>query len=181
MMEENQAGEWQLSLGVQDVAPEKSQLKVMHATIKKVTEDIETLSFNTAISQMMVFVNEFTNAPAKAVSAMRTLLVLLNPFAPHVTSELWQQLAARFPGVDPDITKQDWPAHDPAFLIEDEVEIVLQVNGRVRDKVKASLDASDAELEQIALTNARVKEFIAGKQIRKIVVVRNKLVNVVAN
>ncbi len=175
MMEENQAGEWQPSGALREAAPEKSQLKVIHATIKKVTEDIETLSFNTAISQMMVFVNEFTNAAIRPLSAMRTLLVLLNPFAPHLTSELWRALN----GETANISSQPWPNHDPAYLIEDEVEIALQVNGKVRDRTKVSLHATDMELEQIALTNDRVREFMAEKEVRKIVVVRNKLVNVV--
>ncbi|MDQ2918313.1 MAG: leucine--tRNA ligase, partial [Verrucomicrobiota bacterium] len=176
MMEENQAGEWQLSDTVQDVAAQKNQLKVIHATIKKVTEDIEGLAFNTAISQMMVFVNEFTNTEVRPTGAMRTLLVLLNPFAPHITSELWKKI-----GVTGDITEQPWPEYDGAYLIEDEVEIALQVNGKVRDRAKVPLNATDAELEQIALTNERVREFTAGKQVRKIVVVQNKLVNVVVS
>ena len=88
MMEENQAGQWVLSDAVQDVEPTRAQLKVIHATIKKVGEDIEALSFNTAIAQMMIFVNAFTTADARPVSALRTLLVLLNPFAPHLTSAL---------------------------------------------------------------------------------------------
>ena len=97
LMDENQAGEWQLSPRVQDVAPEKSQRKILHATIKKVTEDIESLSFNTAISQMMVFVNAFINAPSVPVSAIRTFLVLLSPFAPHIASELWEKCARNSP------------------------------------------------------------------------------------
>ncbi|MDQ6622050.1 MAG: leucine--tRNA ligase [Verrucomicrobiota bacterium] len=176
IMEEDQAGQWQLSPAVQDVPLTKAQLKIMHATIKKVSEDIEALSFNTALSQMMVFVNAFTNAAAKPVSAMRTLLILLNPFAPHLTSELWERLEGAA-----DITAESWPSFDLAHLIEDEVEIVLQVNGKLRDRVKVPLDAADAELEKIALTNDRVREFISGKMVRKTVVIRNKLVNVVAN
>ena len=108
---------------------------------------------------------------------MRTLLVLLNPFAPHLTSELWEKLGGK--GVD--VSRQPWPEYDPAYLIEDEVEIALQVNGKVRDRAKVPLNATDAELERIALTNARVREFIAGKEVRKIIVVRNKLVNVVVS
>ncbi len=109
IMEENQAGEWILSSAVQEVAPEKAVLKVLHATIKKVTEDIETLSFNTAISQMMILVNALTNAPVKPVSALRPLLVILNPFAPHLTSELWAVLQQKFGSPAGDITAQTWP------------------------------------------------------------------------
>src|SRR5438093_3677241 len=96
MMDETQSGECGLSPRVQEIAPDKSHLKLVHATIKKVTEDIESLSFNTAISQMMVFVNAFTNVEKIPVTTMRLLLVLLNPFAPHLTSELWEKLGAKF-------------------------------------------------------------------------------------
>ena len=181
IMEENQAGEWVLCGEVKDVAPEKSEIKVLHATIKKVTGDIETLSFNTAISQMMILVNALTNAPAKPLSALRTLLVLLNPFAPHLTSELWQILADRFPGLDREITAQPWPEHDERLLVEDEIEIVLQVNGKLRDKITVPLDATDAALEAAARANTKVQNAVGGQTIRKVVVVPKKLVNVVAN
>jgi leucyl-tRNA synthetase len=106
---------------------------------------------------------------------MRTFLVLLNPFAPHITSELWNQLKS--PG---DITQQPWPSYDESFLVEDEVEIVLQVNGKVRDRIKVPLNATNAELEAAALANEKVKNAIGAQTIRKVVVVPNKLVNVVA-
>jgi leucyl-tRNA synthetase len=181
VMEENQAGEWVLSGEVQDVDPQKSELKILHATIKKVSGDIETLSFNTAISQMMILVNALTNAPAVAVAALRPLLILLNPFAPHLTSELWQTLAEKFPNATADITAQPWPEHDERLLIEDEIEIVLQVNGKLRDKITVALDAPDAELEKAALANQKVQNAVGGQTIRKVVVVPKKLVNVVAN
>src|SRR2546423_11629659 len=127
MMTENQGGEWELSAAVKDVDLSKAQQKVLHATIKKVTADIESLSFNTAISQMMIFVNAFTTAETVPLSAMRTFLVLLNPFAPHLSSELWESL--KFPG---QITVQSWPDYDEKILVEDEVEIVVQLNGKVR-------------------------------------------------
>lgn len=181
MMEENQAGQWILSGEVQEVDPQKSELKVLHATIKKVTGDIETLSFNTAISQMMILVNALTNAPTKPVSALRTLLILLNPFAPHLTSELWQILGEKFPGTGGEITGQPWPEHDERLLIEDEIDIVLQVNGKLRDKITVALTATDTELEAAALANKKVQNAVGAQTIRKIVVVPKKLVNVVAN
>ncbi|HSV63298.1 MAG TPA: class I tRNA ligase family protein, partial [Chthoniobacterales bacterium] len=175
MMTENQAGEWELSTALQDIEPTKAQQKITHATIKKVTDDIEALAFNTAISQMMIFVNAFTNAEAIPISAMRTFLVLLNPFAPHITSELWNQLKS--PG---DITQQSWPRHEEAFLVEDEIEIVLQVNGRVRDRIKVPLEANDEQLEALARANEKVRNAIGSQTIRKAVVVPKKLVNIVA-
>ena len=133
VMKENQAGEWVLSPAVQDVEPTQRSARSLHATIKKVTEDIESLSFNTAISQMMIFVNAFIpqrGTEQVPISAMRTFLILLNPFAPHLASELWQKL-----GEGAAITDQLWPAYDESFLVEDEVEIVVQINGKVRDRM----------------------------------------------
>jgi leucyl-tRNA synthetase len=174
MMNENQAGEWELSAAVKGVDLTKTQSKVLHATIKKVTEDIESLSFNTAISQMMIFVNAFTNAETIPVSAMRMFLVLLNPFAPHLSSELWERLKSKG-----DVAEQTWPSHDEKFLVEDEVEIVVQVNGKVRDRMIMLIQATEDEIKQAALALPKIQELAAGKQIRKVVVIPKKLVNVV--
>ncbi len=177
IMTDNQAGEWELSPAVQDVDFTKAQQKIVHATIKKVTDDIETLSFNTAISQMMIFVNAFIpRGETKTVplAAMRTFLILLNPFAPHLSAELWEKLKSRG-----DVTEQRWPDHDEKFLVEDEVEMAVQVNGKVRDRMTMSILASEAEVKAAALANPKIKELIAGKTIRKVVVVPKKLVNIV--
>ena len=181
LMDENQAGEWQLSPRVQDVAPEKSQRKILHATIKKVTEDIESLSFNTAISRLMVFVNAFINAPSVPVSTIRTFLILLSPFAPHIASELWGKMREKFAITPADLTPQSWPEHDERVLVEDEVDIVVQVNGKVRDRFRAPLGANEEELKATALGLPKMRELLAGKQIAKVVVVPNKLVNLVTN
>jgi leucyl-tRNA synthetase len=178
MMTENQAGEWEVSVAVRDVQPTKAHQKITHATVKKVTEDIEALAFNTAISQMMIFVNAFIpqrETDVVPLSAMRTFLVLLNPFAPHITSELWQRLEC--PG---DITSQPWPTFDEKFLVEDEIDIVLQVNGKVRDRIRMPIDASDADLEAAARSNEKVQNAVGSQTIRKVVVVPKKLVNIVA-
>ena len=174
MMSENQAGKWELSSAVQDVDLTKAQQKILHATIKKVTGDIESLSFNTAISQMMIFVNAFTTAESIPLSAMQTFLILLNPFAPHLSSELWENL--KLPG---QITEQPWPGYDEKFLIEDEVEIVIQVNGKVRDRMNMSIQASEEELKAAALANPKIQQLIAGKIVQKTVIVPKKLVNIV--
>jgi Leucyl-tRNA synthetase len=175
MMTENQGGDWELSPTVQEIEPTKAQQKIMHATIKKVTDDIEALAFNTAISQMMIFVNAFTNAEIVPVLAMRTFLVLLNPFAPHIASELWEQLKS--PG---EITNQPWPSYDEKFLVEDEIDIVLQVNGKVRDRIRMPLGSTSEQLEAAARANEKVRNAVGAQTIRKVVVVPNKLVNVVA-
>jgi leucyl-tRNA synthetase len=178
-MTESQAGRWELSEKLQRIEPDKAQLKLLHATIKKVSADIETFSFNTAISQMMIFVNAFTSAEAIPVSAMRIFLVLLNPFAPHIASELWEKLNARFGDVAGDITEQSWPQHDESLLREDEVEIVLQVTGKLRDRMKISAGATEDELTAAALSNAKIQAHIAGRPVRKVIVVPKKLVNIV--
>ena len=181
MMDESQAGEWELSTRIQDIASDKRQLKLVHATIKKVTEDIESLSFNTAISQMMIFVNGFTNVERIPVTAMRMLLVLLNPFAPHLTSELWEKLGAKFRVEPTEVTQQPWPSYDEALLVEAEVEIVVQINGKMRARLKVATDASELTLKAAALALPKIGEAIAGKEIRKVVIVPNKLVNIVTN
>ncbi len=178
LMRENQAGEWELSEKIKAVDATKPQQKVLHATIKKVTEDIESFSFNTAISQMMIFVNAFTNGETIPLSAMRTFLILLNPFAPHISSELWERLAA-FGDARGDVTQQSWPAYDERLLIEDEVEIVIQINGKLRDRVKMPIGATEEELKAVALSNPKVQDRIAGNAVRKVIVVPKKLVNIV--
>ncbi len=178
LMTENQAGEWELSARLGEVDPTSAQTKITHATIKKVTEDIESLSFNTAISQMMIFVNAFTNAETIPLPAMRTFLVLLSPFAPHLSSELWEKLNIKFQDAG-DITEQKWPAYDERLLLEDELEIVIQINGKVRDRMKMSVLANEEEMKTAALANRRIQELTSGRTIHKVIVVPKKLVNVV--
>ena len=179
LMTENQAGEWVLSDKVEKVEASKPQQKLLHATIKKVTEDIESFSFNTAISQMMIFVNAFTNAEAIPLRAMRTFLILLDPFAPHISSELWERLNAKFGDSRGDVTQQSWPVYDERLLVEDEVEIVIQINGKLRDRVKMPIVATEEELKAVALSNPKVQDRIAGKAVRNVIVVPKKLVNIV--
>ena len=130
---------------------------------------------------MMVFVNSFTNVEKIPVSAIRTLLVLLNPFAPHLTSELWEILGAKFQIQPAKIAQQTWPDYDEALLIEDEVEIVVQINGKMRARLNVATDANEETLKTAALASPKIAESIAGKEIRKVVIVPNKLVNIVTN
>jgi len=178
-MTENQGGEWELSAKIKDANATKVQQKVTHATIKKVTEDIETFSFNTAISQMMIFVNAFTGAETIPLSSMRSFLVLLSPFAPHIASELWEKLNARFTDARGDIAGQSWPAYDQRLLVEDEVEVVLQINGKVRDRIKMPRGATDEQMKTAALANPKIRDRIASKPVRNVIVVPRKLVNIV--
>jgi leucyl-tRNA synthetase len=179
VMRENQAGEWELAPNVRATELTRAQQKVIHATIKKVTADIESLSFNTAISQMMVFVNAFIpqkETDVMPMDAMRTFLVLLNPFAPHLSSELWQRL-----GLTGKITDQSWPEYDERFLVEDEVEVVVQLNGKVKGHLTVSTNASEDEIKAAALALSKIQDGISGKQVRKIVIVPKKLVNIVVS
>jgi leucyl-tRNA synthetase len=179
LMTENQAGEWELSKKIKAVDATKAQQKLLHATIKKVTEDIESFSFNTAISQMMIFVNAFTNVETIPLSPMRTFLILVNPFAPHISSELWERLSAEFGDARGDVARQSWPAYDERLLFEDEVEIVIQINGKLRDRIKMPVVATEEELKAVALSNPKVQDRIAGKAVRNVIVVPKKLVNIV--
>ena len=174
MEDANDEGAWRVNPAVQDIEPTKEQLKVVHATIKKVGEDIEALSFNTAIAQMMVCTNAFVQANPRPRSCIQLLLHVLNPFAPHITEELWQRL-----GGEGTLAHRPWPAYDPALLIEDEVEMPVQVNGKLRDKIVVKKDAAPADIEKTALACAKVAEQVAGKTIKKIVVVPGRLVNIV--
>jgi len=183
VMAENQEGAWELSpkLSAGDDLPGRAR-KVLHETIKKITEDIDALSFNTAIAQMMICTNELTGLDARPVTAVGTLLQLLNPFAPHLTEELYEKLAAAFPALPAgQVALQPWPQWDAAALVESEVELVVQVNGKLRDRVTVATDADPAAHEAAALASAKVREHTEGKTIRKIIVVPRKLVNIVAN
>jgi leucyl-tRNA synthetase len=180
-MTENQEGSWELSTNLSEVEPDPQQNKVIHATIKKVTEDVEALAFNTAISQMMIYVNNFTTAERRPVTALHTLLILLNPFAPHLSEELWERLGQRFPIFSGQVSQQAWPAWDDAYLVEDEVEIIVQVNGKLRDRITVRKDLDNKAVEEAALAAPKVKESTTGKTVRKIVVVPNRVVNVVVS
>lgn len=150
--------------------------KVYNQTVKKVTEDFEQLHFNTAISQLMVFVNKAYKSDALPYEYVAGFVQLLAPIAPHIGEELWAIL-----GNKEGISYVPWPTYDESALVEDEIEVVFQVNGKVRAKAKVPADADKATLEQLAQSNELVKEQLNGKTIRKIIVVPNKLVNIVAN
>ncbi len=174
VMEENAEGEWLPSTALQDIPMDKATAKVVHATIKKVGEDIEALSFNTAISQMMVCTNALTSANPRSREAVRLLVTILGPFAPHLAEELWERTGGTGLAAD-----QPWPSYDPALLIEDEIEMPVQVNGKLREKIVVKKDATQPEIEAIAKAAPKVAEAIAGKEIKKLIVVPGRLVNIV--
>ncbi|MER2002130.1 MAG: leucine--tRNA ligase [Carnobacterium inhibens] len=150
---------------------------VYHQTVKKVTEDFEHLRFNTAISQMMVFVNEAYKATALPVNYIKSFVQLLAPIAPHMAEELWANLT----NSNESISYVVWPTFDEKFLVEDEIEVVFQVNGKLKAKAQASKEISKEDLETLAMNNEKIKEAIDGKTIRKVIVVPGRLVNIVAN
>jgi len=151
--------------------------KLYHQTVKKVTDDIEGLRFNTAISQLMVFINECYKADSLPKSYMEGFVKLLSPICPHIAEELWAKLT----GGSTSIAYESWPAYDEAKLVDDEVEIVVQINGKVKTKLMVPADANKDALEQIAMEDLQVKEQIDGKTVRKVIAVPGKLVNIVAN
>lgn len=148
----------------------------LHRTIKKVTDDIESLSFNTAISQMMILANAWKELPVIAKEDFETFLKLLSPFAPHVTSELWEVL-----GNTKSIFTGDWPRANPEFLKTDEITVVIQVNGKKRDTISLSHTCSEEETRKIVLALPRVQKYIKGKMIRKWIYIPGKIVNIVVS
>ncbi len=166
--------------GITDADANPAQLKALHACIKKVTEDLDGMRFNTAISAMMVFVNEANTWSAKPLPVMKTFLQLLAPFAPHLSEELWARLHSAFGQVAPSLAYAPWPKFDPALLVESEIEIPVQVNGKLRDVIKVPVDATQEQLQALALANEKVQPYLAGKTIKKVIVVPKKLVNIAA-
>jgi len=147
-------------------------LNLIHKTIKKVTEDIENLKFNTAISQMMILTNEMDKQETIPITNYELLITLLSPFAPHTAEELWSKI-----GHKESILKQKWPTYDPKLIKDEEIELVIQVNGKVRDRIKACADISEAEAKKLAMESQKVAQFIAGKTVKKAIFVKGKLIN----
>ncbi|WP_417899261.1 leucine--tRNA ligase [Bacillus haimaensis] len=165
-----------ISSKVVELTEEDTLEKTYHATVKKVTEDYEGLRFNTAISQMMVFINDAYKADVIPKEYVEGFVKLLSPVCPHIAEELWEKL-----GNEGTITYEAWPVFDEAKLVEDEVEIVVQVNGKLKAKLYVPADATREKMEEIAVADETVKESIEGKTVRKVIAVPGKLVNIVAN
>ena len=162
------------AVGHSDATPE--QLKVLHTCIKKVTEDMEHLRFNTAISAMMVFTNEASNWDIRPLSVMNDFMLLLAPFAPHIAEELY----AKANGGDSTLAYQPWPSHDEAYLIESTIEMAVQVNGKLRDRIQIPADMDKSDIERIAVESENVQRHTEGKNVKKVIVIPGKLVNIVA-
>lgn len=164
--------EGRLSSAIVSSLPSQDHQRLLHQTIKKVTEDIEQLRFNTAISQMMVFTNEMTKTEQRSRSLIEPFVLLLSPFAPHLAEELWA-----FLGHQASVSQQPWPVFDPALTVSDRLTIPIQVNGRLRAKIEVGTDAAREVVESLARTEAA--EWLQGKEPKKVVYVEKKLINFV--
>ncbi len=174
---EEQEGVWTVSAKIQDVpCTDKALLRVVHETIKKVGEDIEKLNFNTAISQMMICTNAFTQAEVVPLKEFTQLLTVLNPFAPHLAEEINSRL-----GGTTMLSETTWPTYDEAALVRSEIELVVQVNGKLRDRLMISKDADEEAAKTAAFSSSKVTEHLEGKTVRKIVFIPGKIFNIVAN
>ncbi len=147
---------------------------MMHASIKKVTLDLDHLAFNTAISQLMVFSNHLRTLDQVPRSALECLLILLNPFAPHIAEEMWSLL-----GHDQDLAYHEWPVHDESYLQRDMIKLAVQVNGKVRAQIEVEADADKETVLELALSQSSVKQHTDGKTIVKTIVVPGRIVNIV--
>ncbi|MED4070937.1 leucine--tRNA ligase [Priestia endophytica] len=150
--------------------------RIYHETVKKVTEDLEGLRFNTAISQLMVFINECYKTDVLPKEYMQGFLKLIAPITPHIAEELWSKL-----GGSGTISYEAWPAYDESKLVDEEIEIVVQINGKVRAKLKVPAETTREGLQDLAMEDSKVQEQIEGKTVRKVIAVPGKLVNIVAN
>ncbi|TAK97045.1 leucine--tRNA ligase [Patescibacteria group bacterium] len=147
---------------------------LLHKTIKKVTEDIENFRFNTAVSSMMILVNEMDREEKLRAADYELLAVILSPFAPHMADELWSRL-----GHKKSIFLEKWPKWNPKLIRDEEIELVVQVNGKLRDRITVAADIAEAEAKTSALASERVQPFLTGKEIRKVIFVPGRLVNIV--
>ncbi|GAB6165175.1 leucine--tRNA ligase [Thermostilla marina] len=174
MIVDEKADETRLNEAVVDVPCNEEQNRVLHRTIKVVTQDLENMEFNTAIARMMEFVNFFTKQSQRPKQAMEIFVLLLSPFAPHIAEELWQLL-----GHEESLAYHPWPEYDEEAIREKTIEIPIQINGKLRSKIVVPADADKETIEKAAREDARVVELTAGKTIAKVIVVPGRMVNFV--
>ncbi|MCX5634114.1 MAG: leucine--tRNA ligase [Phycisphaerae bacterium] len=169
---DEQTGE--LNSGIKDIDSDEETQRILHQTIKKVTLDIENFRFNTAISQMMIFVNHINRLEAKPKKTIEAFVLIVAPFAPHIAEELWQMLGSKNT-----LVYEKWPKYDENLAREKEIELAVQVLGKIKDKITVSIDADEEEIKQKALACPKVASAIEGKQIKKVIVIKSRLVNIV--
>jgi leucyl-tRNA synthetase len=164
----------ELGRAVRDAKADEPTLRLLNQTIKKVGDDIESFGFNTAISAMMIFVNHLMKLTVVPKAAVEKLVLILAPFAPHVAEELWEKL-----GHAESLAYESWPEYDEELTKEKEIELAVQVNGKIKDKIVVAADASEEQIKQQALGGEKVVAAMAGKEPRKIIVIKSRLVNIV--
>lgn len=165
---------WNVCTNVTDDAPDLETNRFVHKTIKKVTEDIEAMRFNTAISAMMILVKQLGSLPKTPRESARQLALLVSPYAPHIAEELWERL-----GGTKSLAYEPWPSFDPALVKDDVIEIGVQVNGKARGSIPLAVDADEAAAKAAALADARVQQFIEGKAIKKVIYVKGRILNLI--
>ena len=159
---------------VDDSYPSKKMLKILHSTIKKVTDDIESFSFNTCISSFMICVNELQNLKCTSRNVLEKLIILLSPFAPHISEELWEKL-----GNSNSISEVNYPLFDEKHLIENEKNYPISFNGKFKFNINISLNLSNKEIEEIVLGDLKTVKFLKSKKVKKVIIVPNKIINIV--
>ncbi len=174
MIIDDQTDDIKLHDAICEVDCDEQQQRMLHQTIKRVTEDLDAMSFNTAIARMMEFTNFFTRCEQRPVAAMKTFLILLSPYAPHICEELWSVL-----GGQESIALQNWPTWDESALVQTSIEIPVQINGKVKAKINIAPDAGKDVMLEAALADAKIQSSTAGKNIVKQIVVPGRLVNLV--
>ena len=164
----------ELTEAIKDARPDEQTLRLLHQTIKKVGDDIETFGFNTAISQMMIFVNHLVKQQIKPKSVIEKFVLILSPFAPHIAEELWQKL-----GHTDNLAYEPWPEYDKELIKEKEIELAVQVNGKIKDRIIVAADADEKQIETKALASERVEKALSGKEPKKIIVAKPRIVSII--
>jgi leucyl-tRNA synthetase len=172
MIVDENSGE--LDAAVKDAQADEATLRLLHKTIKKVGDDIETFNFNTAISAMMIFVNHLGKQQTRYRPIVEKFLLILAPFAPHIAEELWRRL-----GHSNTLTYEPWPSYDPELTKERQIELAVQVNGKIKDRIVVPADATDQYIESQAMLSAPVKNAMAGRSPKKVIVARPRIVSIV--
>jgi leucyl-tRNA synthetase len=171
----NRAWNFQYKIGADKQKAEDKKLEsLIHKTIKKVGDDIKALKFNTAVSALMILANELDKEKEISPVFYSIFLILLNPFAPHITEELWFELG--FKGF---CCQKKWPEYDSKIIEDKRITLIIQINGKVRDKIEVEAGISEEEVKKIALASGKIKTWLEGKEIRKTIFVAGKLVNIV--
>lgn len=159
---------------IQDTPADEETTRILHQTIKKVTEDIEDFGFNTAISQMMIFVNHMSKQAVRSKDVVKKFILILSPFAPHIAEELWGKL-----GSAETLAYAEWPSFDAELVKEKEIELAVQIRGKIKDKITIAADATEEQIQQMALASEKVQAALDGKEPKKIIVIKSRLVNIV--